>query len=76
MRPEEIRTLLKLAKPLPEPARHFAADDLGWLIARINDNTPADLYGELCKQNQEILQLLHLLHHPGEQAAGASISAA
>jgi hypothetical protein len=55
------RPLLKLAKPLPEAARHFSAEDLGFLIARINDNTPAEPYAELCKQNQEVLLLLHLL---------------
>jgi hypothetical protein len=71
-KPEALRSLLRLAKPLPEAARHFAVEDLGWLIARINDSTPADLYGELCKQNQEVLQLLHLLQHPGEQAASFS----
>ena len=74
--PENLRDLLRLAKPLPEAARNFAAADLGWLIVRINDNTPADLFGELCKQNQEVLQLLHLLHHPAIQTSGSTAAAA
>ncbi len=68
--------LLKLAKALPEAARGFAVDDLAFLIARINEQAPADLFGELSKQNQEILFLLHLLSHPQEQLNLKSTSAA
>lgn len=67
------RPLLKLSKPLPDAARNFCAEDLGWLIARINDKTPADTFAEMCKQNQEVLLLLHLLqnqqHDPKSSAA-------
>ncbi len=69
-------SLMKLAKALPEAARGFAVDDLAFLMGRINDQAPADLYGELSKQNQEILLLLHLLHHPEEQLSQKSTSAA
>lgn len=68
--------LLKLAKALPEAARGYAVDDLAFLIARINEQAPADLFGELSKQNQEILFLLHLLSHPDEQLRQKSPSAA
>jgi hypothetical protein len=67
--------LLKLTKPLPEDAQKQSPEDLAWLIARINDQTPCDLYGELVKQNQDVLQLLHLLQHPesrGESAFSAA----
>jgi hypothetical protein len=67
--------LLKLAKPLPEAAQKESPEDLGWLIARINDQTPPDLYGELLKQNQDVLQMVHLLQHP-EARAESSFSAA
>lgn len=59
--------LMKLAKALPDAAREFAVDELAFLIGRINDQAPVDLYGELSKQNQEILLLLHLLTHSGDQ---------
>jgi hypothetical protein len=68
-------SLLKLAKPLPAEAQKQSPEDLGWLIARINDQTPRDLYGELVRQNQEVLQLLHLLQHP-EARDESSFSAA
>jgi hypothetical protein len=70
--------LMKLAKPLPEAARGYAVDDLTFLIGRINDQAPADLFGELQKQNQEILFLLHLVNHPqtNEQLGQKSTSAA
>jgi len=68
--------LLKLAKALPEAARGYAVDDLAFLIARINEQAPADLFGELSKQNQEILFLLHLVRHPEEQLNQKSTSAA
>lgn len=68
--------LMKLAKRLPEAAREFAVDELAFLIGRINDQAPADLYGELSKQNQEILLLLHLLSHSGDQLNQKSPSAA
>jgi hypothetical protein len=68
--------LLKLAKALPEAARGFAVDDLAFLIGRINEQAPVDLFGELNKQNQEILFLLHLLNHPQEQLGQKSTSAA
>jgi hypothetical protein len=67
--------LSKLAKPLPAEAQKQAPEDLGWLIARISDQTPRDLYGELLRQNQEVLQLLHLLQHP-EARGESSFSAA
>ena len=47
-----------------------------FLIGRINEQTPSDLFGELNKQNQEILLLLHLLHHPADQLGQKSTSAA
>jgi len=67
---------MKLAKPLPEAACDYSADELSFLIGRINDQAPADLFGELGKQNQEILLLLHLLNHPREQLSNESTSAA
>jgi hypothetical protein len=67
--------LLKLAKPLPEAAKKQSLEDLGWLIARIADQTPRDLYGEVRKQNEDVLQLLHLLAHP-ESRGESSFSAA
>lgn len=67
---------LKLSKPLPEAACDYSADELSFLIGRINDQAPADLFGELGKQNQEILLLLHLLNHPREQLNNESTSAA
>jgi hypothetical protein len=67
-------SLMKLAKPLPEAAQKQSPEDLGWLIARINDQTPRDLYGELVKQNQDVLQMVYLLQHP--EARGESFSAA
>jgi hypothetical protein len=67
--------LLKLSKPLPEAARKESPEDLGWLIARINDQTPRDLYGEVCKQNQDVLHLLHLLQNT-EASGESSFSAA
>jgi hypothetical protein len=67
--------LLKLAKPLPAEAQKQSPEDLAWLIARINDQTPRDLYGELVRQNQEVLELLHLLQHP-EARDKSSFSAA
>ena len=68
-------SLLKLTKPLPEAAQKESPEDLGWLIARINDQTPRDLYGELVKQNQDVLEMLHLLQHP-EARGESSFSAA
>ena len=68
-------SVLKLSKPLPEAAQKESPEDLGWLIARINDQTPRDLYGELVKQNQDVLQMLYLLQHP-ESRAESSFSAA
>jgi len=67
--------LLKLAKPLPDGAKNQSLEDLGWLIARIADQTPRDLYGELRRQNEDVLQLLHLLAHP-ESHGESSFSAA
>ena len=67
---------MKLAKPLPEAACDYSADELSFLIGRINDQAPVDLFGELGKQNQEILLLLHLLNHPREQLSNESTSAA
>lgn len=67
---------MKLSKPLPETARHYSVEELSFLIARINDQAPADLFGELGKQNQEILLLLHLLAHPEGQLKEESTSAA
>lgn len=61
-------SLLKLERPLPEAARAFDPDDLGWLIACINDHTRNDVYGEVCRQNQEVLELLHLVAHPAHVA--------
>ena len=68
--------MMKLAKALPDAVRGFSVDELAFLIGRINDQAPADLFGELSKQNQEILLLLHLLTHPGEQLGQKSTSAA
>ena len=68
-------SLLKLAKPLPESAQKESPGDLGWLISRIIDQTPRDLYGEMVKQNQDVLQMLHLLQHP-ESRGESSFSAA
>ena len=68
-------SLMKLKKPLPVAAQKQSLEDLGWLIARINDQTPRDLYGELLRQNQDVLQLLYLLQHP-EARAESSFSAA
>jgi hypothetical protein len=67
--------ILKLAKPLPEGTRKESPEEIAWLIARINDQTPRDLYGELLKQNHDVLQLLHLLQHP-ESRGESSFTAA
>ena len=73
----EPKSLLKLTKSLPEAAKGYSVVDLGWLIARINEGTPIDLFGETRKQNEEILYLLHLLRHPEEhQLHGRNSSAA
>jgi hypothetical protein len=69
---DDTGPLLKLAKPLPEAARPFAAEDLGWLMGRINDGAPADLFGELRKQNEEILLLLHLVQTQGQKPGQSS----
>lgn len=70
--------LLKLSKPLPEAARQYSVEDLAFLLAKINDNVPADLVGELRQQNQEVLHLLHLLNHPqdGQNRAASPAPAA
>ena len=69
---EESKSLLKLIKPLPEAAKGISVVDLGWLIPRINENMPSDLFGELTKQNQEVLLLLHLLRQQNEQLQWAA----
>lgn len=74
--PKSSQPLLRLAKPLPEAAKGYAIDDLAFLIGTINQQAPADLFGELNQQNQEILFLLHLLNHPEEQLNQKSTSAA
>lgn len=61
---------MKLAKPLPEAACDYSADELAFLIGRIANEAPADLFGELGRQNQEILLLLHMLQHPRDQLTG------
>ena len=68
--------MLKLSKSLPEAAKGYSVDELAFLIGRINEQAPADLFGELSKQNQEILILLHMLNHPEEQLTSKSTSAA
>ncbi|MCE9553142.1 MAG: hypothetical protein K8T91_07160 [Planctomycetes bacterium] len=70
------KSLMKLAKPVPDAARGYSVDELAFLIGRINDQAPADLFGDLSKQNQEILLLLHLLNHPADQLGQKSTSAA
>jgi hypothetical protein len=73
----DARALLRLVKPLPED-RGLAEADLAWLVHN-TEETPAGLFEEVVKQNQEILSLLHELaasQRSGKESQSAQPNAA
>jgi hypothetical protein len=60
LREVDPKTLYRLTKPLP-PEQQVSEKDLGWLVHKVEETAPDNLFGEIVRQNQEILSLLHEL---------------
>lgn len=56
---KESDAFFRLAKPLPQ-GRTLEDSDIGWLVEKIQPST--GVFGEIVKQNQEVLALLSALH--------------
>lgn len=52
---------LRLVKALPGKGRGMTVADVAWAVKQLDRHTPPDLFEEVCKQNQELLQALHVL---------------
>jgi hypothetical protein len=53
--------LLRLSKTIPETIPCPAAEDLAWTLGQVEKSSPARLFDEVARQNQETLMLLHEL---------------
>lgn len=61
-------TPLRLVRALPKPGPSLSGADLVWAAAQLHEHTPHDWFEEVCRQNQEMLELWHRLQ--GMQAEG------
>jgi hypothetical protein len=61
-------SVLCLEKPVPERTR-IGLDDLAWAIDCLDNITPAQMYEEIYRLNQELLATLHALQMAQNQLA-------
>ncbi len=54
---------LRLIKPLPPTAADVTAEEIPWLLEQLDKQAGFQLFDEIEHQNQEVLVLLHTLHH-------------
>ncbi len=52
----------RLTKVLPSPGQNLAPADLVWVAQELHQHTPTNVFAEIQRQNQELLQALHELH--------------
>ena len=63
---------LRLEKPLPKRELAVALEDIAWLVCQLAEQSPASLFGEIKKQNQELLRVLSELQVSRAHSAPAA----
>ena len=64
---------LHLEKPMPKKELPVALEDIAWVVCQLAEQSPASLFGEIRKQNQELLRALSELQ--GYRAPPAAAAA-
>ncbi len=63
---------LRLEKPLPKKELAVALEDVAWVVCQLAEQSPASLFTEIRRQNQELLHALSELHASRAQPAPAA----